>query len=61
MKVYGPTPHLLVRGRNAQSARSKEVGVATEMLLTKAEQVSDVRACAGVLRPAAVALAGAKA
>jgi len=28
------------------AARSREVGVATEMLLTKAEQVSDDRACA---------------
>jgi hypothetical protein len=34
----------------ALSAQSSEVGVATEMLLTKAEQVSDGRACAAGLR-----------
>ena len=32
------------------SALSREVGVATEMLLTKAEQVSDDGACAAGLR-----------
>jgi len=36
--------------RDLVSARSKEVGVATEMLLTKAEQVSDDGACAAGLR-----------
>jgi hypothetical protein len=34
----------------ALAARSREVGVATEMLLAKAEQVSDDRACAAGLR-----------
>jgi hypothetical protein len=32
------------------SARSREVGVASEILLTKAEQVSDDRPCAAGLR-----------
>ena len=32
------------------AARSREVGVATEILLTKEEQVSDDRACAAGLR-----------
>ncbi|MCW3049086.1 MAG: hypothetical protein JWO74_3370 [Solirubrobacterales bacterium] len=32
------------------AALSREVGVATEMLLTKAEQVSDDGACAAGLR-----------
>src|SRR5687768_5993691 len=35
------------------TARSREVGVATEMLLTKAEQVSDEGACAGRITPQA--------
>jgi hypothetical protein len=38
------------RRRVALSACSREVGVATEMLLTKAEQVSDGGACAAGLR-----------
>ncbi|HET7379980.1 MAG TPA: hypothetical protein VFJ24_08065 [Gaiellales bacterium] len=32
------------------TARSREVGVATEILLTKEEQLSDDRACAAGLR-----------
>jgi hypothetical protein len=37
-------------GSASLTARSREVGVATEMLLTKAEQVSDDGACAAGLR-----------
>jgi hypothetical protein len=35
---------------DAPTALRREVGIATEMLLTKAEQVSDARACGAGLR-----------
>jgi hypothetical protein len=47
----GPaTGHRSEGGPSLQSARNREVGVATEILLSKAEQVSDEGACAAGLR-----------
>jgi hypothetical protein len=45
-----PTAPRLASSTDADSPLSGEVGVATEMLLTKAEQVSDDGACAARLR-----------
>jgi hypothetical protein len=51
---FRDSPHIRTEStgamQSAQAALSREVGDATEMLLTKAEQVSDDGACAAGLR-----------
>ena len=48
--AHASKPHRRSQPPALLTAPSREVGVATEILLTKEEQVSDDRACAAGLR-----------